>query len=112
LRGHCKVPPLESPGEADLTVHADFPAVLDAARAEGAYATAILTQGEFLRRLGVEQRAAALARSRPDMTETVVGQLQRLIGEDQMGRLFKACAIHAPVPGRAPWAVPPGFEEA
>ena len=36
LAGHVKVDPLAAPGEADLTVHADFPAVLAAAKAAGA----------------------------------------------------------------------------
>ncbi len=36
LKGHRKVSPLDTPGEADLTVHADFPAVAAAARAAGA----------------------------------------------------------------------------
>src|SRR6185369_13025474 len=43
LQRHEKVDPLACPGEADLTVHADFPAVMDAAEREGAQ-TAILTQ--------------------------------------------------------------------
>ena len=38
LKRHEKVDPLARPGEADLTVHVDFPAVMDAARAEGAEA--------------------------------------------------------------------------
>lgn len=104
---HAKVSPLERPGEADLTVHADFPAVLAAARAAGAAVTGILGQGDFLRRLGIEARAVALAKSRPDMVETLARQLERLTGEAQMGRLFKACAIHAP-----DGPVPPGFEGA
>ncbi len=37
LKGHQKVDPLASPGEADLTVHADFPAVAAAARRAGAH---------------------------------------------------------------------------
>ena len=36
LQGHQKAGPLETPGEADLTVHADFPAVAAAARRAGA----------------------------------------------------------------------------
>ena len=36
LKGHRRSSPLATPGEADLTVHADFPAVLAAARAAGA----------------------------------------------------------------------------
>ena len=63
LYRHEKVDPLETPGEADLTVHADFPAVMAAARAEGAQ-TAILTQTDFLARMGIGQRAEALLRAR------------------------------------------------
>jgi NADH dehydrogenase [ubiquinone] 1 alpha subcomplex assembly factor 7 len=94
LAGHAKVDPLAVPGEADLTVHADFPAVLAAARAAGVQ-TALLTQGEFLRRLGIETRAAALARSRPERADTLARQLERLVAPAQMGELFKAAAIWA-----------------
>ncbi len=104
LAGHRKVAPLDAPGEADLTVHADFPAVLRAARGAGA-SGALLTQGEFLRRLGVEARAAALARARPDRAESIARQLDRLIAPAQMGELFKACALWNGAP-------PPAFEDA
>lgn len=104
LRRHQKVDVLATAGEADLTVHADFRAVLAAARAEGAMA-GLLTQGEFLRRLGIELRAAALAGGRPDQAETVARQLARLTGADQMGRLFKAACLYAK---DAP--PPPGFD--
>lgn len=103
LRRHRKVDPLDGPGTADLTVHADFPAVAAAARAAGAQASAILPQGELLRRLGIEQRASALAASRPDRADVIARQLARLCDADQMGTLFKALAIYA---GPAP----PGFE--
>jgi SAM-dependent MidA family methyltransferase len=105
LKGHQKVGPLESPGEADLTVHADFPAVAAAARRAGAHTAAILTQGELLGRLGIYERAAALAHARPDRAEIVQRQLERLTAPDQMGSLFKALAIHSS------GLVPPGFEE-
>jgi SAM-dependent MidA family methyltransferase len=105
LKAHRKVGPLDGPGEADITVHADFPAVAAAARRAGAKASPILTQGELLGRLGVYERAEALARSRPDRAEILERQLARLTAPDQMGVLFKALAIHAP--GLAA----PGFEE-
>ncbi|MBE7218412.1 MAG: SAM-dependent methyltransferase [Caulobacteraceae bacterium] len=102
LRRHAKVDPLATPGEADLTVHADFPAVTAAARAGGA-ATSLTTQGAFLQALGAEARAGALARARPDRAEVIARQLRRLIDPEGMGTLFKALAIHPPgVP-------PPGF---
>ena len=105
LSHHAKVDPLAAPGAADLTVHADFPTVLEAARAEGC-AAAIVPQGLFLSRLGVEHRAAALARARPERGEALQRQLQRLIAPDQMGELFKAATIHFP---HEP--VPPGFDD-
>lgn len=104
LRRHEKVDPLACPGEADLTIHADFPAVLAAAEREGA-GTAILTQAEFLARLGVGQRAEALVRARPDKAAVIGRQLHRLVGSDQMGLIFKAASIHSPG-----WTPPP-FEE-
>jgi SAM-dependent MidA family methyltransferase len=104
LRRHEKVDPLASPGEADLTVHADFPAVMAAARAQGAEA-AMLTQTAFLARMGIGERAEALVRAAPDRTALIGRQLTRLISADEMGELFKVCAIHS-----ADWA-PPAFEE-
>jgi NADH dehydrogenase [ubiquinone] 1 alpha subcomplex assembly factor 7 len=105
LQRHRKVDPLSHPGEADLTVHADFPAVIAEARAAGARG-GLKTQGEFLLRLGIETRAAALAQARPDQADVIARQLARLIEPDQMGDLFKAACLFA---GGPP---PPGFEDA
>jgi len=105
LRRHRKVDPLANPGEADLTVHADFPAVMAAAEAQGAQA-AILTQAAFLARMGVGERAEALVRAAPTRSGVIGRQLNRLVGADEMGELFKVCAIHSP-----DWT-PPAFEDA
>jgi len=102
LRRHRKEDPLAAPGEADLTVHADFPAVAAAARGAGAAVSPIRSQAGFFRALGIEQRAAALAGARPDRAGTIARQLARLTAPDEMGELFKVLAIHAPglaVPG-------------
>jgi len=104
LRRHEKVDPLACPGEADLTVHADFPAVMAAAERAGA-ASAILSQAAFLARMGVGERAEALVRARPDKAPAIGRQLHRLVGGDQMGELFKACCLFSP-----DWT-PPAFEE-
>lgn len=105
LKRHSKLSPLACPGEADLTVHADFPAVLDAARREGAQ-THITSQGEFLHRLGLAQRAEALAAARPDKAAELARQYERLASVEGMGALFKAAVVAAPG-----WPVP-AFEEA
>jgi SAM-dependent MidA family methyltransferase len=104
LHRHQKVDPLADPGGADLTVHAGFPMVLSAARSRHARA-AILEQGEFLRRLGIEARADALARARPERADAIARQLARLIDGDQMGTLFKAVCLYKAID-----PPPPGFE--
>lgn len=106
LKKHRKLHPLATPGEADLTVHADFPAVVAAARAAGAWAAPVITQGDFLVRLGIGARAEALANARPDKSDEIERQLERLISPDQMGELFKVACLCEP--GFAP----PGFEPA
>ena len=104
LSRHEKVDPLADPGAADLTVHADFPAVLAAARATGVE-TAIATQGAWLNRMGLAQRAAALTAARPDQAARIERQRARLADPDQMGDLFKAACVYSP------GLIPPGFEE-
>ena len=105
LKRHRKVSPLETPGHADLTMWADFPAVLAAALGGGADVTGVASQGAFLRALGVEARAAALAKANPARADVLARQLSRLVDPDQMGELFKAAAVFAP---RS--LIVPGFE--
>ncbi|MDI6624555.1 MAG: SAM-dependent methyltransferase [Brevundimonas sp.] len=106
LRRHQKVDPLATPGEADLTQWADFPSVLEAAVHAGADVTGTMGQGEFLGRLGVEARADRLKDGRPDAAPVIDRQLARLTADDQMGTLFKVCAIFSPHS-----LVVPGFED-
>ena len=104
LSQHRKQSPLENPGEADLTVHVDFPAVAQAARSSGSASAPILTQGEFLTRLGIGARAERLIRSHPDRADQIGRQLQRLTDPAEMGTLFKVLCLHEP------GLQPPGFE--
>jgi SAM-dependent MidA family methyltransferase len=106
VRNHQKVDPLETAGLADLTVWADFPSVVAAAREAGAKAGPILTQSAFLVALGIVQRAEALAARQPDRADQIGRQLDRLIGEAQMGELFKVACLCAPD------LSPPLFEDA
>jgi SAM-dependent MidA family methyltransferase len=96
LKAHQKVPPLAEPGQADLTVWADFPAVLAAAVEAGAATGPIIPQGAFLQGLGIEARAQALAAARPDQAAKLARQLDRLTGPAQMGALFKVACLFAP----------------
>lgn len=90
LKGHEYHPVLSDPGDADLTAHVDFSAIGRAMNEAGARTGAVLTQGTFLRMLGIEQRAELLKTSADDAQQTAIDQaLSRLIDADQMGTLFK-----------------------
>ncbi|MDT8344470.1 MAG: SAM-dependent methyltransferase [Thermohalobaculum sp.] len=103
LRRHAAADPLDAPGEADLTWLVDFDALAADLAPLGCRTT---TQGAFLGRMGIGQRAAALARARPDRADTLADALERLTGPEAMGTLFKVLAA---LPVGAP--TPPGFAE-
>ncbi|HEU4959036.1 MAG TPA: SAM-dependent methyltransferase [Sphingomonas sp.] len=96
VRGHAYANPFDAPGEQDVTAHVDFATLKAAAEAEGAAAWGPVDQGDFLLALGIDSRAAALARAAPTRADDLVAQRQRLVAPDQMGRLFKVLAIAAP----------------
>lgn len=95
IKQHKKEGPLVSPGEADLTVHVDFPRFVEAARKGGACTAPLETQGAFLVRLGIEARASALRTSNPDRAGLIDRQLHRLVNRAQMGELFKVACLHS-----------------
>jgi NADH dehydrogenase [ubiquinone] 1 alpha subcomplex assembly factor 7 len=97
VRRHRPVPPLEAPGETDLTAHVDFAALAAAARSAGAAVFGPVPQGALLLRLGLDQRAATLAaRATPAQREALAAARHRLCDPGEMGTLFKAIAIAAP----------------
>lgn len=102
VRGHAFANPFEEPGERDLTAHVDFGTLGAAARAEGLSVLGPAGQGEWLKRLGIETRAAALWKAGGSDVDSA---LARLTAPEQMGRLFKAMAMTAP-----DWPRPEGFE--
>jgi NADH dehydrogenase [ubiquinone] 1 alpha subcomplex assembly factor 7 len=105
---HAYADPLSAPGDLDLTAHVDFQALAKAVEAMGVNGFGPLNQSQFLRRLGIETRAASLkAKAAPAAAADINAALARLVGEDRisMGALFKAAAFAHPALG-----VPPGFE--
>ncbi|KPF99187.1 ATP synthase subunit beta [Rhodopseudomonas sp. AAP120] len=96
---HSFADPLQSPGRADLTAHVDFQALARAAEDVGARTHGPVTQGEFLKRLGIETRAVSLmAKATPQVSEDISGALQRLTGEGRgaMGSMFKVLGVSDP----------------
>jgi len=104
VRDHKPIDPLQDPGEADLTAHVDFEALARTAMQAGTHAIGPVTQGQFLRNLGIELRAENLARGKDAATAAAVeAALARLIGPSPgMGELFKAIALVHPALGGIP----------
>ena len=96
VSAHAPVDPLSRPGEADMSAHVDFAALARAGREAGAAVWGPVPQGDWLKRLGIEARAAQLGGQE--------AALARLTGGDAMGRLFRVLAF-----GPAGAAAPAGF---
>jgi NADH dehydrogenase [ubiquinone] 1 alpha subcomplex assembly factor 7 len=96
VKAHAFADPFEAPGERDLTAHVDFVTLAAMAELNGARVQGPVGQGQFLARLGLVERAAALSSMRPGDAERIAGERDRLAGIDQMGRLFRAMAFRHP----------------
>ena len=75
-----------------------------AARQEGLAVFGPVGQGEFLSRLGIGERAAALTRAAPARAAEIEAARNRLVAPDEMGRLFKVLGAAHPA-----WPAPEGF---
>jgi len=96
---HSFTDPLKNPGQADVTAHVDFRALARAAEDLGARIHGPITQGEFLKRLGIETRALTLmAKTTPEVSADISSALKRLTdsGRSGMGSMFKVLAISEP----------------
>jgi SAM-dependent MidA family methyltransferase len=96
---HSFTDPLKNPGQADVTAHVDFQALVRAAEDLGARVHGPVPQGEFLKRLGIETRAVTLmAKAAHEVSEDIAGALKRLTGSGRgaMGSMFKVLAVSEP----------------
>ncbi len=105
VRGHRYADVLANPGEQDLTAHVDFEALARAASVGNVEVTRVVSQSEWLERLGIDARAAVLAKALPERAEEIAAERTRLCDADAMGQLFKVMAVHSPS-----WPAPAGFE--
>jgi SAM-dependent MidA family methyltransferase len=107
LRAKAPADPLEHPGAADLTAHVDFETLCRAARACGCAHTRLTPQGVFLERLGISERARALAAGLDgDPLDQLIAAHRRLTHPEEMGNLFKVLGLY---PAQCP--PPAGLEK-
>jgi SAM-dependent MidA family methyltransferase len=96
---HSFTDPLRNPGQADLTAHVDFQALALGAEDTTARLHGPVEQGEFLRRIGIETRAATLmSKASPQVSADIEAALRRLTGTGRgaMGALFKVLGVSHP----------------
>jgi NADH dehydrogenase [ubiquinone] 1 alpha subcomplex assembly factor 7 len=96
VSGHRFADALDEPGEDDISAHVDFAALAQAGRRGGASVLGPVTQGMFLANIGIVERAEQLMRANPGEARKLLAATERLIGNDQMGKLFKVLAFAPP----------------
>ncbi|MCP1231050.1 class I SAM-dependent methyltransferase [Acetobacter indonesiensis] len=105
LRHAQPAEPLQAAGDADLTAHVDFMAFAAAARQAGAKICGAVTQGAFLRDLGLMERTEQLALHATASDAAMLRSgAQRLAAPEKMGHLFRVLAVTSPA-----LPTPPGF---
>ncbi len=104
VKGHLPISPFDSPGTSDLTAHVDFHALANVARTQFLSVHGPAEQGQWLKAIGIDQRAATLTEAAPDHLEAIDAAHHRLTHVDEMGRLFRVMAATS-----TDWPEPEGF---
>ncbi|KAI9207324.1 S-adenosyl-L-methionine-dependent methyltransferase [Polychytrium aggregatum] len=95
IRKHKFTHVFEQPGDCDLSADVDFSFVADAVQASGSHAHGPITQGTFLRAMGIGTRLQELLKvaQTQDKRKEMVQSFERLVGPLGMGRVYKFLAI-------------------
>ncbi|HYS46497.1 MAG TPA: SAM-dependent methyltransferase [Rhizomicrobium sp.] len=96
VSGHRFADALAEPGEDDISAHVDFAALAQAGKRGGAAVFGPATQGMFLANIGIVERAEQLMKTNPAAAPDLLSAIERLIGNEQMGTLFKVLAFVPP----------------
>jgi len=104
VKDHMPISPFDSPGTSDLTAHVDFHTLANIARTRMLAVHGPAEQGQWLKSLGIDQRATALIGATPKQAEAIRAAHQRLTHPDEMGCLFQVMAMTA-----IDWPEPEGF---
>tara|TARA_Y100001001_G_C8009577_1_gene309210 strand:+ start:1270 stop:2322 length:1053 start_codon:yes stop_codon:yes gene_type:complete len=87
VKDHKKCGVFDFLGEADITSHIDFGALVDCLQGTKSFTT---SQSVFLQRLGITHRIGALkTKTTPEQFIQLERGFERLVSDTQMGKLFK-----------------------
>ncbi|WP_417618306.1 class I SAM-dependent methyltransferase [Parasphingorhabdus sp.] len=104
VKDHMPISPFDCPGASDLTAHVDFHTLANIARTRMLSVHGPTQQGQWLKSLGIDQRAAALIAASPKQADAIRAAHQRLTHPEEMGCLFQVMATTA-----IDWPQPEGF---
>ncbi len=104
VKDHLPISPFDSPGTSDLTAHVDFHTLANVARTRLLDVHGPTEQGQWLKAIGIDQRANSLRELVPDQSEAIRAAHHRLTHIDEMGRLFRVMAATS-----MDWPEPEGF---
>ena len=104
VKDHMLISPIDGPGTSDLTAHVDFHTLANIARTRMLSVHGPTQQGQWLKSLGIDQRAEALLAASPKQAEAIHAAHRRLTDADEMGCLFRVMAATA-----IDWPQPDGF---
>ncbi|KAH8552058.1 S-adenosyl-L-methionine-dependent methyltransferase [Umbelopsis sp. PMI_123] len=96
IRQHKIVHPMSDPGSADLSADVDFLALKNAAKPVPSISTyGPVTQGHFLRSLGIETRLKMLLQGAKSSERALdmIKSYERLVNPKQMGDIYKVLAF-------------------
>ncbi|WP_337658656.1 class I SAM-dependent methyltransferase [Sphingorhabdus sp. Alg231-15] len=104
VKDHMPISPFDSPGTSDLTAHVDFHSLGNIAKTRLLSVHGPVEQGQWLKALGIDQRARRLAELVPKKANNIRAAHHRLTHVDEMGRLFRVMAATS-----MDWPQPEGF---
>jgi SAM-dependent MidA family methyltransferase len=92
-RHQAHADPFARPGEEDISVHVDFSALAEAARAAGTTVMGYATQAQFLVNCGITEVLAETNAENALHYAPIAAQAQKLLSPAEMGELFKVLAL-------------------
>lgn len=92
MRRHAYSPVFDDIGESDVTAHVDFHALRQTVETHASVYGSV-TQGDFLKTLGIVARSENLMARNPDKAQDIASGCHRLIAPQEMGNLFRVMAV-------------------
>lgn len=94
IKNHKYHPVLESLGEADLTTHVDFNALIKTVQGIGVKEYRYFSQRDFLLNYGIKIRFEQISKNISFQEQKILSnQVNRLISQNKMGELFKVLEV-------------------